>query len=331
MKRVIIGEKCIGCGICLHNKKYIEETTDGIARAIPGMMVTDKDLPDLEEIERICPIHELHLSPLKRETADSRVLSESKERLLEEMRDFRDHFKLKRPEFHPDPGYDITDLPLDYDYPEETFSSWDDADEALRKCFKNHVYDEDIRSMMTRQILARYKAERLSPYYLPADNPWSYFYEYNKEAQDLLGAVYARWDAVSPDESDPPESWKEILVSPSADETCFSDFETSAWGMDDLEETVEDSVRSSSDEPYSPAYEIKELKEDTGFFRSNGAYVIDQYKALVDEYGKDLIQGINEGISKDIKFDDMFKKVFDTYERDMKHAIDEKIKELEKK
>ena len=47
MKRVIIGEKCIGCGICLHNKKYIEETTDGIARAIPGMMVTDKDLPDL--------------------------------------------------------------------------------------------------------------------------------------------------------------------------------------------------------------------------------------------------------------------------------------------
>lgn len=46
---------------------------------------------------------------------------------------------------------------------------------------------------------------------------------------------------------------------------------------------------------------------------------------------KDLIQGINEGISKDIKFDDMFKKVFDTYERDMKHAIDEKIKELEKK
>jgi len=27
----------------------------------------------------------------------------------------------------------------------------------------------------------------------------------------------------------------------------------------------------------------------------------------------------------------MFKKVFDTYERDMKHAIDEKIKELEKK
>ena len=37
MKRVIIGEKCIGCGICLHNKKYIEETTDGIARAIPGM------------------------------------------------------------------------------------------------------------------------------------------------------------------------------------------------------------------------------------------------------------------------------------------------------
>lgn len=60
--------------------------------------------------------------------------------------------------------------------------------------------------MMTRQILARYKAERLSAYYLPADNPWSYFYEYNKEAQDLLGAVYARWDAVSPDESDPPES-----------------------------------------------------------------------------------------------------------------------------
>ena len=107
MKRVIIGEKCIGCGICLHNKKYIEETTDGIARAIPGMMVTDKDLPDLEEIERICPIHELHLSPLKKETADSRVLSESKERLLEEMRDFRDHFKLKRPGFHPDPGYDI--------------------------------------------------------------------------------------------------------------------------------------------------------------------------------------------------------------------------------
>ena len=101
--------------------------------------------------------------------------------------------------------------------------------------------------------------------------------------------------------------------------------------MDDLEETVEDSVRSSSDEPYSPAYEIKELKEDTGFFRSNGAYVIDQYKALVDEYGKDLIQGINEGISKDIKFDDMFKKVFDTYKRDMKHAIDEKIKELEEK
>ncbi len=182
MKRVIIGEKCIGCGICLHNKKYIEETTDGIARAIPGMMVTDKDLPDLEEIERICPIHELHLSPLKKETADSRVLSESKERLLEEMRDFRDHFKLKRPEFHPDPGYDITDLPLDYDYPEETFSSWDDADEALRKCFKNHVYDEDIRSMMTRQILARYKAERLSAYYLPADNPWSYFYEYNKKS-----------------------------------------------------------------------------------------------------------------------------------------------------
>ncbi|WP_443808471.1 ferredoxin [Dialister hominis] len=79
MKRVIIGEKCIGCGICLHNKKYIEETTDGIARAIPGMMVTDKDIPDLEEIERICPIHELHLSPLKKETADSRVLSESKD------------------------------------------------------------------------------------------------------------------------------------------------------------------------------------------------------------------------------------------------------------
>lgn len=79
MKRVIIGEKCIGCGICLHNKKYIEETTDGIARAIPGMMVTDKDLPDLEEIERICPIHELHLSPLKKETVDSRVLSESKD------------------------------------------------------------------------------------------------------------------------------------------------------------------------------------------------------------------------------------------------------------
>lgn len=101
--------------------------------------------------------------------------------------------------------------------------------------------------------------------------------------------------------------------------------------MDDLEETVEDSVKSDSDEPYSHAYEIKELKKDTGFFRSNGAYVIDQYKALVDEYGKDLIQGINEGISKDIKFDDMFKKIFDTYERDMKHAIDEKIKELESK
>lgn len=127
------------------------------------MMVTDKDLPDLEEIERICPIHELHLSPLKKETADSRVLSESKERLLEEMRDFRDHFKLKRPEFHPDPGYDITDLPLDYDYPEETFSSWDDADEALRKCFKNHVYDEDIRSMMTRQILAATRQSASAP------------------------------------------------------------------------------------------------------------------------------------------------------------------------
>lgn len=100
--------------------------------------------------------------------------------------------------------------------------------------------------MMTRQILARYKAERLSAYYLPADNPWSYFYEYNKEAQDLLGAVYARWDAVSPDESDLPESWKEIVVSPTAYETCFSEFETSAWGMDDLEETVEDSVKATA-------------------------------------------------------------------------------------
>ena len=63
---VLNEDQCIGCGICLHNKKYIEETTDGIAQAIPGTMVTDKDLPDLEEIERICPIHELHLSPIKR-------------------------------------------------------------------------------------------------------------------------------------------------------------------------------------------------------------------------------------------------------------------------
>ena len=62
MKKIVINDNCMACGVCLSLDKYVmEENAAGDVRPIPGVYVEDQDLPALEEVIRLCPVQAMSL------------------------------------------------------------------------------------------------------------------------------------------------------------------------------------------------------------------------------------------------------------------------------
>ena len=60
MKKLVISNKCNGCGLCFINNKYVKENAEGDAEVVQGLYVLDNDLQMMKVISK-CPVKAMSL------------------------------------------------------------------------------------------------------------------------------------------------------------------------------------------------------------------------------------------------------------------------------
>ena len=333
MKQVVIDNKCMACGVCLSQDQYIrEDDADGNIRPIPGKFVAEADLPAMEDVIKLCPVHAISLKEWQQ--IDPAQIDAEKKKMIDTLKKFRDTFHVERPRIErmkkPYDSFSImgNSIAIDGIFDKKFSSESKGRDYASRRL--KRFISNGAREQYVSTLLARYKADYLTPYYLPADNENSCYYQYNKEANNLLADIAAKWNASVPPDRQLPQPWNDLSIYPTYTARFFQHFENECRGRSELFRDIADGVEEYN---YTDDDDIISDCFETG----NSRFGHREYMCFIDlsrvlnDYSEDLTNSFTDAVYDDIEWDEMFTKVFNEFEGYMKGAFDEKIRELERK
>lgn len=308
MKKIIINEKCNGCGMCIVKcPRCFEENADGDTQVINGVFADETDKV-LSEVIAQCPVNAISFG----ESVDKNKLIQEE---LNKLKELAEGITVNREDIAFTDNYCVvTTFPYigssGYDY-----SSSSSAERAGMSEFKNRAWpciDDKILDCITT-----YRVNIIKPYYSTDER--SVYTQFNKKVIDVLTAL-----ANIVGKGDLPSDFCNVDVYPERD---------TVWKMLEKGEIIGSNfigiVRREFS--YSPSnYESNIDWDDMEDYRGRDKYC---YRAqdAVEELRRDVQNAVRWARS-DIEDGALgyVKGIVNSYNRNLKICLEKKIAEIKK-
>lgn len=325
-KKIIIDEKCIGCGLCMKNS-FVEETSDGKAKAIGAGILLVEQIEQASEAAEECPANAIRLEE---------VSGRSKEEVEKFLDSEPKSLKLPVPakeKFKFDTSKVNIEIPNDtgneYDY---SYSNYKKAIEAAREVIRKNMFGN--REGIVQDIIGSYLTENFSGYVDYKDSENNFFYSANKQAQEILDKMIGEVMMVNSD-IEIPENVRTISLRP--------DGNKDAIGVGALTGGLMNAASYIIAELSDNCYSLQSYAEDadwddtetyvTGAFGREKVVMKYCYKDIRNAYrsiAKDICSALGWGFDENVvkpAYDNM-QYIIETYERKLINELEEKAEKL---
>lgn len=334
MKELKVNGKCDGCGLCIMNCKFLVENEEGNAEFVQGQVITDSDLEDVKKAVENCPQKAIEIVETK--STDKKGM----DGVYEIVQNFkRQVSELVVAEPTPsDVKFDINEYFVSIPFSEKNhnryYASEMQARNAATDEFERLCWSPDAYRPLLKKVFVEYKVNVLKPYYTCEDEEGNVYYEYNKQAREILNKTYVEINSLV--EGKIPESWKEFSVYPSPENnrikhiTEFDEASKESGIISTLRKELEKSLYdyvSEMDFDYEEDYigesifgqaKYKKQWYFDGFFGAAESFIDDLKFAI------DLQEGRIENRAKNV----VTWAVFD-FKRDFEEELQQKVTQLE--
>ncbi len=340
MREIIVSDKCIGCGQCVMESKYLEETPDGNAKFISGGDVIDSDVDAVNKVIQSCPAQALSMKETsatnERGTA---AIKEIIDKLNEDIKNVKipriteSDIPFKEDEYYLSPPFSSKE----YD---ACYKSESQARSAARDEFERLMYRESAFRPMIKKIFIEYKTKVLKPYYTYENTEKSYYYKFNMQYARKLGVYYSDIIKAVGNSNALPESWKEFAIFPATgkgseadeyDPVRFFDLRSTSSGI--MTEMRSDQYTSLSYYVDQMDYDYNEEYLGEGLFgsKTKEKWYFSGFSTEAEEFVKDLKSAMKladpgiegSGVS-------VVNAAIDMYEDKVKRTLRERVEMLKK-
>lgn len=297
MREIIVSDKCIGCGQCVMESKYLEETPDGNAKFISGGDVIDSDVDAVNKVIQSCPAQALSMKETsatnERGTA---AIKEIIDKINEDIKNVKipriteSDIPFKEDEYYLSPPFSSKEYDARY-------KSESQARSAARDEFERLMYRESAFRPMIKKIFIEYKTKVLKPYYTYENTEKSYYYKFNMQYARKLGVYYSDIIKAVGNSNALPESWKEFAIFPATgkgseadeyDPVRFFDLRSTSSGI--MTEMRSDQYTSLSYYVDQMDYDYNEEYLGEGLFgsKTKEKWYFSGFSTEAEEFVKDL-------------------------------------------
>lgn len=340
MREIIVSDKCIGCGQCVMESKYLEETPDGNAKFISGGDVIDSDVDAVNKVIQSCPAQALSMKETsatnERGTA---AIKEIIDKLNEDIKNVKipriteSDIPFKEDEYYLSPPFSSKE----YD---ACYKSESQARSAARDEFERLMYRESAFRPMIKKIFIEYKTKVLKPYYTYENTEKSYYYKFNMQYARKLEVYYSDIIKAVGNSNALPESWKEFAIFPATgkgseadeyDPVRFFDLRSTSSGI--MTEMRSDQYTSLSYYVDQMDYDYNEEYLGEGLFgsKTKEKWYFSGFSTEAEEFVKDLKSAMKladpgiegSGVS-------VVNAAIDMYEDKVKRTLRERVEMLKK-
>lgn len=204
-KKIIINEKCIGCGLCLNNT-FIDETIDGKAKPSGAGVLSSEQIEQAYEIVEKCPVKAIIIEEISiKNKKEIEKFLDSKPESLKLPVPPKSNFKFDASEVYiPIPS----NTGREYDY---QYTSSKKAIEAAKEVIRKNMFGNRVG--IVQDIIGNYLTENFSSYVDYKESESNFFYSANHQAQNILDMMVGEVLGANPDIAI-PENLKTISTRP---------------------------------------------------------------------------------------------------------------------
>lgn len=325
-KKIVISEKCVGCGICMENS-FVEETPDGKAKAAGAGILLPEQVGQASDAAQNCPANAISIEDISQKSkTEVEALLDSEPGTLKLSVPSKEEFKFDVSKVNIELPYDTGN---EYDY---RYSSYKEAIGAAREVIRRNMFGN--REGIVQDIIGNYLIENFSGYVDYKESDSNFFYSANRQAQGILDKMVGEVMAAKPD-AVIPENIKTISSLPDGDRN--------ARGVGALAGGLMNTAGYILSELSGSNYSLQSYAEDADWDDTEtyekGAFGREKtvtkycYKNIRDAYqsiAKDICSALGWSFDEQVvnpAYDNM-KYIVESYEKRLTDELREKAKRL---
>lgn len=187
LKKVVVSETCVACGICTLQTNLLKENPDGKVIALEPGIVSEENISLIERVISECPVKAISLVKCGLVNAKGKEgLKELIEFIKNKLYNYKIEFPLpeeyefNKTEFQTPTAYGRGEYSYEY-------SSDDKAMRAGLREFDRVMYSQ--RRAIIQQLLVEYKTKKLNKYSCYEDKKDNFYYSTNRKIENLLKEI----------------------------------------------------------------------------------------------------------------------------------------------
>lgn len=336
MKQIIVNEKCSGCGLCIVNCKYLQESSDGNAEPVIGKAIQDQDMENVKKVVERCP--EKALSIIESGTSRKGIAGISE--IIAVLKEKTENFKVQRVGRN-----DVKMNVKEYNIPipvgsskeyKRDYTSESSARSAARDEFDRLCYSESAYRPIIKKVFVEYKVNVLRPYYTCTDTEESVYYSYNQKIRKILADAYTEINYILGNNKI-PKTWKEFPSCLNENDICIEQIK-----MFDEKSTNSGIIAALKDLPYTSLndyvsemdFDYDEIYVGEGMFgkpKYKNMWYFSRFNKAAEIFIKDLTNAIKYQSGEIEEYAvDIINCALEIFEKKVKEKLKNKISELEK-
>lgn len=195
LKKIVISNECQACGSCSLSTQLIKESANGKAEPVEPAIVDDKNSASIQSVINSCPAKAISLVNIGfTNSAGKAGLNELKQIINDRIKNYKysypnpKEYEFNKSEYSAPTAYGSGEYRYDY-------RSSDKAEQAGLKEFDRVMYSQSKATIM--QILVGYKNKKLRKYSYYDTEVGNYYYDFNRQMEQLLKQIVAEAKALS--------------------------------------------------------------------------------------------------------------------------------------
>lgn len=212
LKKIVISNECQACGSCSLSTQLIKESANGKAEPVEPAIVDDKNLASVQSVINSCPAKAIFLANIGFTNSTGKAgLNELKQIIIDRIKNYkysypnRKEYEFNKSEYSAPTAYGNGEYRYDY-------KSSDKAEQAGLKEFDRVMYSQSKAIIM--QILVDYKNKKLRKYSYYDTEVGNYYYDFNRQMEQLLKQIVAEAKALSNGKINFPKDIDTFEVTP---------------------------------------------------------------------------------------------------------------------
>lgn len=212
LKKIVISNECQACGSCSLSTQLIKESANGKAEPVEPAIVDDKNLASIQSIMSSCPAKAISLVDIGLTNATGKAgLNELKQIIVDRIKNYiysypnPKEYEFNKSEYSAPITYGCGEYRYDY-------KSSDKAEQAGLKEFDRVMYSQSKALII--QILVDYKNKKLRKYSYYDIEVGNYYYDFNRQMEQLLRQIVAEAKALSNGKINFPKDIDTFEVTP---------------------------------------------------------------------------------------------------------------------